>query len=111
MINYDEFRALRDEARDELREYIRSRTLDTSRRGESVRMAHAIYLDMHGHIAVPKMNHRMRAATYRFMWQQAYRQQRKRDAGMRKMIDNFSVRVLPDIVKFITRDPKSYDLT
>jgi hypothetical protein len=105
MINYDEFRAIRDQARDQLREYIRSRTLDTSRRGESVRMAREIYLDMHGHIA-PFKDRAMRQTQHRFMWQEAYRQQRKRDAGMRKMIDNFGVRVLPDIIKFITRDPK-----
>lgn len=101
-MNYDEFKEAREELRLDLRAHIARQSTDQTSRGCSVSGAYAIYRNMTGHT----LRHVERYA--RFMWKEAYRQQRKRDRAHHKFLRTILSASMPDIVATLT-NPRKID--
>lgn len=99
-MNYDEFKEAREELRLDLRAHIARQSTDQTSRGCSVSGAYAIYRNMIGH-ALPYVERYAR-----FMWQEAYRQQRKRDRANHKFLQTIISTSLPGIVATLTNPCK-----
>lgn len=88
----------------ELRNHIERQTLDTSARGRSVRGAYRLYASMAGRAA------RQTDDLYRFMWSEAYRQQRKLDRDHDKRVARFAKQWIGASVELLTNPRRIDDL-
>lgn len=106
-MTYEEF----CEARAEFRKHLMRQSMDQSNRGCSVDGALQLYSMMYGHerkFTREEVRAGVRESMFRFMWESAYQQQRKRDAEQRKMMHSLLGNVLPGMIASIV-NPRKLD--